>query len=142
VQIYQLFVSMSLFLFYCLSNLKLSLFSCRVVGGFRCGWAKLNVVFLCRQVWWQNTSFNFAKRWHMSFVFLFVYCRSCRSFRVSANVLALGEEADFEALNCLPALNLIRSTKLHTRTETAFLPNACYSQWFLLCFPFSQSSIN
>jgi len=27
--------------------------------------------------------------------------------------LALGEEADFEALNFLPALNLIRSTKLH-----------------------------
>jgi hypothetical protein len=27
--------------------------------------------------------------------------------------LALGEEADFEALNCLAALNLIRSTKLH-----------------------------
>jgi hypothetical protein len=42
-----------------------------------------------------------------------------------ANVLALGEEADFEALNFLPALNLIRSTKLHLSTEPAFLPNAC-----------------
>ena len=41
------------------------------------------------------------------------------------NVLALGEEADFEALNCLPALKLIRSTKLHLSTEPAFLPNAC-----------------
>jgi hypothetical protein len=41
------------------------------------------------------------------------------------NGLALGEEADFEALNCLPALNLIRSTKLHLSTEPAFLPNAC-----------------
>jgi hypothetical protein len=40
--------------------------------------------------------------------------------------LALGEEADFEALNCLQALNLIRSTKLHLSTEPAFLPNACY----------------
>jgi len=40
------------------------------------------------------------------------------------NGLALGEEADFEALNCLPALNLIRSTKLHLSTEPAFLPNA------------------
>ena len=48
------------------------------------------------------------------------------------NVLALGEEADFEALNCLPALNLIRSTKLHLSTEPAFLPNACY----VLCFYF------
>ena len=42
-----------------------------------------------------------------------------------ANGLALGEEADFEALNCLPALNLIRRTKLHLSTEPAFLPNAC-----------------
>jgi len=39
--------------------------------------------------------------------------------------LALGEEADFEALNCLPPLNLIRSTKFHLSTEPAFLPNAC-----------------
>jgi len=46
--------------------------------------------------------------------------------RVAANVPALGEEADFGALNCLPALNLIRSTKLHLSTEPAFLPNACY----------------
>jgi len=45
--------------------------------------------------------------------------------RVADNVLALGEEADYEALNCLPALNLIRSTKLQLSTEPAFLPNAC-----------------
>jgi len=43
-----------------------------------------------------------------------------------ANVLALGEEADFEAINFLPVQNLIRSTKLHISTEPAFLPNACY----------------
>ena len=43
----------------------------------------------------------------------------------ATNGLALGEEADFEALNCLPALNLTRSTKLHLSTEPAFLPNAC-----------------
>ena len=30
------------------------------------------------------------------------------------DVLALGEEADFEALNRLPALNLIRRTKLQS----------------------------
>jgi hypothetical protein len=47
-------------------------------------------------------------------------------------VLALGEEADFEALNCLPALNLIRSTKLQLSTEPAFLPNACYKPFFVL----------
>ena len=45
--------------------------------------------------------------------------------RVTHNVLALGEEADFEALNCLPALNLIRGRNLHLSTEPAFLPNAC-----------------
>ena len=44
---------------------------------------------------------------------------------LATNGLALGEEADFEAQNCLPALNLIRSTKLHLSTEPAFLPNAC-----------------
>ncbi len=41
--------------------------------------------------------------------------------------LALGEETDFEVLNCLPALNLIRSIKLPSSTEPAFLPNACYA---------------
>ena len=56
------------------------------------------------------------------------------------NVLALGEEADSEALHCLPALNLIRSTKLHLSTEAAFLPNACYSQWFLFYIVVSVSS--
>ena len=50
---------------------------------------------------------------------------------MSANGLALGEEAYFEELNCLPALNLIRSTKLHLSTEPAFLPNACYAVGFL-----------
>jgi len=49
----------------------------------------------------------------------------CRFFKLAGNGLALGEEADFEALNCLPPVNLIRSTKLHLSTETAFLPNAC-----------------
>ena len=44
---------------------------------------------------------------------------------IGHNGLALGEEADFEALNFLSALNLIRSTKLHLSTEPAFLPNAC-----------------
>lgn len=42
------------------------------------------------------------------------------------NGLALGEEADFEALNSLPALNLIRNIRFHLTTEPAFLPNACY----------------
>jgi hypothetical protein len=44
----------------------------RVVGGLGCGWVKLNVVFLGRQVRWQNTSFNFAKRWLFRPLFLSV----------------------------------------------------------------------
>jgi len=48
-----------------------------------------------------------------------------RTVELAHNGLRLGEEADFEALNCLPPVNLIRSTKLHLSTETAFLPNAC-----------------
>ena len=61
----------------------------------------------------------------MWFICLIVHL--CTVFlRVPHNVLALGEEADFEALNCLPALYLIRSTKLHLSSEPAFLPNAGY----------------
>jgi hypothetical protein len=44
------------------------------VGGLGCGWAKLNVVFLCWLLRWQNTSFNFAKRGHFPHSFLSVYC--------------------------------------------------------------------
>jgi len=51
-------------------------------------------------------------------------------FNLAPNGLALGEEADFEAQNCLPALNLIRSKKLHLSTQPAFLPNACYRAFF------------
>jgi len=47
-------------------------------------------------------------------------CLSC----LTANVLVLGEKADFESPNCLPALNLIRRLKLPLTTEPAFLPNA------------------
>ena len=58
-------------------------------------------------------------------IWLFV-CHKLVLSNLADNVLALGEEADFEVLNCLPAMNLIRSTKLHLSTEPAFLPNACY----------------
>ena len=56
------------------------------------------------------------------------------SFRLAYNVLQLQEVGDFEAQNCLPPLNLIRSTKLHLSTEPAFLPNACYMLPFFLSF--------
>ena len=62
--------------------------------------------------------------------------------KVATNVLALGEEADFEALNFPPALNLIRSTKLHLSTEPAFLPNACYVPLFSFGFIILNTSYN
>ena len=90
-----------------------------------CGRAKANVLQLCRLVGGIAALLVLLKRWLVcSFVCLFNVCTVVH--RVTANVLALGEEADFEVLNCLPALNLIRSTKLHLSTEPAFLPNACY----------------
>jgi len=54
-----------------------------------------------------------------------VFSLSAVFFNMTHNVFGLGEEADFEALNCLSVLNLIRRTKLHLSTEPAFLPNAC-----------------
>jgi len=60
---------------------------------------------------------------------------------MSHNVLALGEEADLEALNCLPALNLTRSTKLHLSTEPAFLPNACYAVVLFFALQFLLSFV-
>jgi hypothetical protein len=46
-------------------------------------------------------------------------------FKLTANGLALGEEANFEALNCQYTTNVDRSTKYDLTTEPAFLPNAC-----------------
>jgi len=43
----------------------------------------------------------------------FVRCR----LSITANGLRLCEEADIEAQNCLPALNLIRSSKLQLSAE-------------------------
>lgn len=50
------------------------------------------------------------------------------------NGLQLQEVGDFEALNCLPALNLIRSTKLHLTSEPPISCRCCYGSFF-----FSQS---
>jgi hypothetical protein len=63
--------------------------------GFGCGWAKLNVVFSGRQVRWQNTSFNFAKRWHFRPLFLSVCCRVVGRLTLACNGFGLGEGGDF-----------------------------------------------
>ena len=47
------------------------------------------------------------------------------------DVLQLQEVGDFEAQNCLPALNLIRSTKLHLTTEPPISCRCCYRLAFL-----------
>lgn len=45
--------------------------------------------------------------------------------RLVGNVLQLQEVGDFEALNCLPALHLIRSTELHLTTEPPISYRCC-----------------
>jgi len=55
---------------------------------------------------------------------------------INANSLALGAEADFEALYCLPALNFIGKTLLQLSNEPAFLPNAFYSQFLISIIQF------
>jgi len=64
--------------------------------GFGCGWAKLNVVFLFRQVRLRNTSFNFAKRWHFRPPFLSVYSRPTLACNGQRYVFV----ADFGARHC------------------------------------------
>jgi hypothetical protein len=93
--------------------------------GFGCGWAKLNVLQFGSACEFALQLFLLCEALAFGSVFcLFKACTVFR-FRVEHNGLRLGEEADFEALNFLPALNLIRSRKLHLSTEPAFLPNAC-----------------
>ena len=46
-------------------------------------------------------------------------------FSLAHNVLQLQEVGDFEALNCLPALHLIRSIKLHLTTEPPISCRCC-----------------
>ena len=86
---------------------------------------------LGRLVRWDCSSFNFTKRWHFGCSFNVCLMSVVSSVTLAPNGLAVGEEADFEALNCLPALNLIRRTNLHLCTEPAFLPNACYMPFIL-----------
>jgi hypothetical protein len=66
----------------------------RLPWGFGRGWAKLNVVFLCWHVRWQNTSFNFAKRWHFRPLFLSVYICSVGRPTLAPNVLGLCVRAE------------------------------------------------
>ena len=72
------------------------------------------------------------KRWHFVSHFSVHFLSVVSSFRVAHNVLQLQEVGDFEAQNCLPALNLIRSTKLHLTTEPPISCRCCYQLPFCL----------
>jgi len=58
-----------------------------------------------------------------SILFRFQMCHCL--FTIAGNFFQLQEVGDFEAQNCLPALNLIRSTKLHLTTE----PQISETRW-------------
>jgi len=49
---------------------------------------------------------------------------------LATNVLQLQEVGDFGDENCLPALNLIRSTMLHLTTEPPLFCRCCYALGF------------
>ena len=63
------------------------------LGKIKCAAKELARVSAC-------SSFNFAKGWHFVCHFSVRLLSVVSSFRVSANVLALGAVADFEAQNC------------------------------------------
>ena len=54
------------------------------------------------------------------------------SSNIAYNVLGLCVRAGFGAQNCLPALHLIRSTKLQVCTSPRLTQNPCYSQCFFV----------
>ena len=81
---------------------------------------------LCRLVWLVSALFILRSVGILSFFFLFVYCRSCRFFRVRHNGLQLQEVGGFGDENCLPPQNLIRSTMLHLTTEPPISCRCCY----------------
>ena len=55
---------------------------------------------------------------------LSMFIASCTE--IAPNGLQLQEVGYFEAQNCLPAMNLIRSTKLHLTTESPISCRCCY----------------
>ena len=113
--------------------------SCFFCVGFFVGGKKMKVCFVrCLKIFvgWRFFLFFLcgchSKRCRLlSQVFpkLFVQSTKVSSLqganRVAGNVLQLQEVGDFEALNCLPALNLIRSTKLHLTTEPPISCRCC-----------------
>jgi len=59
-----------------------------------------------------------------------VYIVGAMCVKLAANGLQLQEVGDFGDENCLPALNLIRSKKLHVTTEPPISCRCCYMRFF------------
>src|SRR5690554_1559989 len=58
-------------------------------------------------------------------------------FKLTANGWQLQEVGDFGDENCLPALHLIRSTKLHLTTEPPISCRCCYRAFFFVLRSFA-----
>ena len=88
-----------------------------------------------------SVSPRFFKWFLDSTFFVFLFChigwsalwlsQTVLVFKLAHNVLQLQEVGDFEALNCLPPQNLIRSTKLYLTTEPPISCRCCYGLVFL-----------
>jgi len=76
---------------------------------------------------WQNTSFNFAKRWHFRPPFLSVYVCTFGRLTLAGNGWQLPEGGDFEALHWQSSTNFHRSTMLDLTTEPTLLGRCCYA---------------
>jgi hypothetical protein len=75
---------------------------------------------------WVAALLILPKRWLFVSHFLFVHFLSCRSFRVSANVLPLGAVADFQHQTFTNIDKfLIQDLSFQKITETAMAPNGC-----------------
>ncbi len=59
--------------------------------------------------------------------------------QATTNGLQIQEVGDFEALNCIPAQNLIRSLQIHLTTEPP-ISCSCYFGLFFYCSSKKSSS--
>ncbi len=104
--------------------------NCRVVvvrlGKIKCAanwvglWVALQLFLFC-----EGIAKRLCRKLHCRSVYVCRLMVALSGFRVADNGLQLQEVGDFDAQNCLPALNLIRSTKLHLTTEPPISCRCC-----------------
>jgi hypothetical protein len=79
---------------------------------------------------WQNTSFNFAKRWQFRPPFLSVYVCSVGRPTLAPNDLHVSDGRGTEAQNCKPITNLKEKTELSNYSKTsAYCLHAVIGWW-------------